>query len=983
MRIVLAYMLAACLPAAGFAAESAFIDAAAALEKRVGPEWRRSAPETLAREIVTLAESLPVGGAIHLPDDVAVGELDFRRVADDVQVTGGCGGTLVLGGGQQGIQMLFSRLDLRVDAARERPPKRSREAALAAGRSRGGVPVRFVAAGFDDERIFDREARPLSNLLALFCEGKIAVQEDVRHCAWICGGNAFGARVVTADARIDDSLFLWFGLNWPFKDYNAHLDPKKAGHDWMANAQMDMDLHGGGQGTRFYVMVETNYGNPGPSVVLRNAKGAALYQGTTERASSQGPGVYLLDNCEGVQLGLRGINAFARVDHYPKCAMPTHDVTIQGGRGNILHGVRFWGHAQEESIVNTDPALQVWACSFQYETKGLDGPGILRFAVNPGDQLPDAEWLAAHRDRFPAYVDWQVDAWRTLFKVPAGDAAEEDFRRRYLRAFERGRFHDVPLSARREETLVVAGVDCTKPDVKLPPVPPPPAVPPTDAPRFERPIAFTQAEEYGRDLLAAGADPTGVRPSDDAFAQVMFGTSRAVVDEWLDEMDRHDAAFRKARSDNDAAAMETAKRSIAAVMERLHPEIVTRDAKGKEKRGRAPRGRLEVPPGRFRLDRPLPLLTWETLIGAGPDRTTLFTADATIDVVRRLGQARGGTIANLTIEGGRTGLTFKGADHSDFVSPARHSYVAGATIFNIRFTGQSFAGIWVGNDRPAVMGGSEHDQNKYVQLVFENTGDYGIYMNQSMLDKWLLLNSEFRGQRKAGVRIPFNNVIKGAVIGCTFRDIDGPGFDCFGGNPEIGYLPNLLFMDQCRFLECGSATEAALDMGNASLSALCHTVVETAGKEIACGVRSAAQIYDEVDVRVKLPAGAPAVQLRAVRDGRTARPNGHTVRRFTANGPLAFVNDVNARPEMFAATMEHLGIVNRERQARGANVPIPERVDFGNNPLQVDRPPANGWHNPFFFHECRFGESRMDHELINADTRTGSPAATIRLGAGR
>jgi len=965
-----------------------FIDAALELDRRSGTGWRSDAPATVADRIVDLAETLPVGGAIHLPDGLVVGELDFRSVADDVQVTGGVGGPLVLGGGQEGIQLLFSRLDLRVDAGVARPLEKTRWGRPKDGSEDGPMRllgaasagrIRSVAAGYADSRILDPEARPLSGLLAMFCEGGIRIEQDVKHCAWICGANAFGKRTVTARARVDDSLFLWFGINWPFQDYNAHLDPKRAGTDWLDNAQLDMDLKGGGEGTRLYVMVETNYGNPGPGVILRNARGVALYQGTTERASSQGPGVYFLDNCEGVQLGLRGINAFAKVDHYFKAAMPSHDITIRGGRGNVLHGVRFWGHSQEESIVSTDPDLEVWACSFQYDTNGLDAPGILRFAVNPGDQLPDADWLASHRERFASYADWQVAEWRKMFKVPEGDAAEEAFRRRYLRAFERGRFHDVPLSARQEQTLVVDGIDCTKPDVKLPAVPPPPAVPPTDAPRLERPIAFTQAADYGRDLLAAGADPTGTRPSDDAFSKVMFGVTRAEVEKWFEEAGRQDAAFRKARADDDAAAMEAAKRGIASVMDRFRPEVVVRDAKGKEKWERVRRGRLEVPPGRFRLQQPLPLLTWDTLIGAGPRKTTLFTDDATIDVVRRLGQGGGGTIANLSIEGGRTGIAFHGADHHDPVSPTRHAYVAGANLFNLHFKGQSFAGISVGNDRPEVMGGAEHDQNKYVQLVFEDTGDYGIHMNQSMLDKWLLLNSEFRGQRKAGVRIPFNNVIKGAVIGCTFRDISGPGFDCFGGNPEISYLPNLLFMDQCRFLECGSPTEAALDMGNASLSALCHTVIETSGKEIACGVRSAAQIYDEVDVRVKLPTDAPAVQMRAVRDGRTARANGHTVRRFTANGPLAFVNDVNARMEMYAATVEKLGAVNRERRARGEEVPIPEKIDFGGNPLQSERPPANGWNNPFFFHDCQFGERKLTHDLVNADTRAGVPEAVIVL----
>lgn len=987
MRVVAIALLIAASPAVR-AVEPAFINAARELDMRCGSGWRSEPPAAIARRLTGLAESLPIGGAIHMPDDLAIGELDFRGVADGVQITGGVGGPLVLGGGQDGIQLLFSRLDLRVDAGLARPLEKTRQGGLAGGsmdgrmRLLGAAPagrLRAVASGYAESRVLDPEARPMTGLLAMFCEGGIRIEQDVKHCAWICGANAFGKRTVTARARVDDSLFLWFGINWPFQDYNAHLDPKRAGNDWLDNTQFDMDLKGGGEGTRLYVMVETNYGNPGPGVVLRNAKGVALYQGTTERASSQGPGVYWLDNCERVQLGLRGVNAFARTDHYARCAMPSHDITISGGRGNILHGVRFWGHSQEESIVNSDPDLQVWACSFQFETKGLDAPGVLRFAVNPGDQIPVSDWLADRKEAFGEYADWQLAEWRKMFKVPAGDPAEPRIRERYLAAFAKGRFHDVPLTAAREEALVVAGVDCTRAGAKLPPVPPPPAVPPTDAPRLERPIAFTQENDYGRALLEAGADPSGKKPSDDAFAKVMFNTTRAEVARWLAEADRHDAEFRRARATKDQAAMDRAMQGITAVMNRFDPEVVTTDAKGKEKRSRPKRGRLEVPAGRFRLTQPLPLLTWSTLLGAGPDKTTLFTDDASIDVVQRLGQRGGGTIGNLTIQGGRAGLVFLGADHHDPVSPTRHAYAAGVNVFNIRFTGQAFAGIWVGNDQPDVMGGSEHDQDKYVQLVFENTGDYGIYMNQNMLDKWLLLNSEFRGQRKAGVRLRFNNVIKGAVVGCTFENIAGPGFDCFGGNPEISYTPSLLFMDQCRFLECGSATEPALDMGHSTLSALCHTTVRTASRPIACGIRSAAQIYDEVEVDVSLPAGAAAVEMRAARDITTARANGHTVRRVTANGPLRFINDGNSQPEMYAPTMKKVLASVKERQALGHDVPTPKPINFDANPMQHERPPASGWNNPFFFHACRFGELALPHTLVNADTASGEAATTIEL----
>lgn len=87
-----------------------------------------------------------------------------------------------------------------------------------------------------------------------------------------------------------------------------------------SNTQLHFNLHGGGQGTRLYEMIETSYGNPGPTAVFENAKGLAIYHGSTERGSSQGPGVYHLKNCEGVQLGLRGINAFGSNNGDPRNA---------------------------------------------------------------------------------------------------------------------------------------------------------------------------------------------------------------------------------------------------------------------------------------------------------------------------------------------------------------------------------------------------------------------------------------------------------------------------------------------------------------------------------------------------------------------------------------------------------------------------------------------------------------------------------------
>jgi len=312
------------------------------------------------------------------------------------------------------------------------------------------------------------------------------------------------------------------------------------------------------------------------------------------------------------------------------------------------------------------------------------------------------------------------------------------------------------------------------------------------------------------------------------------------------------------------------------------------------------RPRLEIPPGTFLLRRPLVLVRLSpspgsdaSLWGAGPDRTVLRT-DQDIKVIE---QHSMGTIANLTVEGGRVGLAITGADHDSAVSPTLHSYIAGQNYYSLTFRNQTFAGIHVGNDDPAVMGGAEHDQNRYVDIRFIRTGRYGIFMNQNMLDKWLLLHAEFVGQSTAGIAIQYSNLIHGAIIDCTFRDINGPGIDFFGGNATIAYRPWLVMVDQCQFTECGNADSPAVDQGYGELMSFTRCRIETKGKTVRCGYIGSAQHYEDVDIDVRTSAGAPTMLLRAVRNVKTAYTNGHILRGVRANGPVGFIQDANARDE--------------------------------------------------------------------------------------
>ncbi len=1013
---VLAFLTLATLPL--LAGDSpGFIDAERTLAARFGKVWASLPHEAISAAIVEMAESLPVGGAIDLPRAVPSGTLDFRRVADGVQVTGGREGRVIFGSGQHGMELMFSQLDQEIapgmarDFTKYDPARPDRQLVL-------------KEWTFKDGAIFGDKLAPMSDYLALFCSGGIRIKADVKNCAWIAGDNAFGDHVVTAEARVDDSLFLWFGLNWPFRDYNAHwTDGGKS--DWLKrNTQMHFDLKGGGAGTRLYHMVETNYGNPGPSVILENTKGISLMQGSTERSSAQGPGVYWLKNCEDTLLGLRGINGFGSNKGDIRNADANRDITIEGGKGNTLYAIRSWSNSNEVSIWNSDPALQVWGVAAQYGATGLEN--ALRFAFTPYYNRPTPEFLAkfdvkAHAqgiyDKRAAALkkEWEkmkADAEKKKKAFNTPEPKPHESVEQLIAKIKTGRHlnapGDIEMNATDEETFMWGEDDYTKPlraGAKRAKLPPPPIVPPTDAPRTRRPIAFTQAPEFGKALIAAGADATGRKPSDDAFAQLLYGMSRADLQKLLDEADALDKAIWAMHGGNEEklkAARETpqfqeARAKIGDVMKRigarregaktaaaerskamnteLEAAKKSKDAvriaaleKQRDDGDRASKGgsvRLEIPAGTFLLKQPLYLLGGIGGVWGAGEKSVLKT-DAPIHVVKMQERT---TVANLVIEGGSVGLALTGADHHyGDGAPTKKSYVAGENLYAITFKNQTLAGLLVGNDDPGVMGGAEHDQNKYVDLKFENTGDYGICMNGSMLDKWLVLHSEFRGQKKAGIAVKFNNLIHGMIVGCKFTDIAGPGVDTFGGNVEIGYRPWEVWIDQCEFSECGSEREFAVEMGIVELGAFTHNTITTKKKAVAGGFAGSPQIFEDCTIDVNLAPGAPAVKLRGVRTESVVRANGHVVRNVKANGPLVFVNDADSQGAHFAKTIAML-------TAQGK----PHVEKWDTNPMAHALAPKNGWVHPFVFYKSEFGAEKFTYSLLNVDVDAGKVKERVEL----
>ena len=994
-----------------------FISAERGLHERFGERWSLEPPAVVSAAITDMARSLDVGGALDL-GDIACGTLDLRGIADGVQISGGREGSVIFGSGQHGISLMFSQLNQVVEAGVPR----------ALTKLDPHRPDRQFAAkdwAFKDGALFGDKLAPMSDYLALFCSGGIRIKADVKNCAWIAGDNAFGDHVVTAAARVDDSLFLWFGINWPFRDYNAHwTDGGKT--DWVKRgAQMHFDLKGGGAGTRIYHMVETNYGNPGPGVVIENAKGLTMMQGSTERSSAQGPGVYWLKNCENTLLGLRGINGFGSNSGDSRNADANRDITIEGGRGNVLYAMRTWSNSNEVSLWNSDPALQLWAVCSQYGHKGTET--ALRFAVTPYYNRPTAEWLAGFDvkaraqsiyDKRAAFLkkDWEkkkADAEKKKQAFTAPEPQPHESVEQLIAKIKTGRHINCPgeleMNATDEETFMWGDDDYTKPlrvGAKRHAVPAPPDVPPTDAPRTRRPVAFTQQPDFGKALLAAGADPTGKKPSDDAFAKLMYGMTRADLQKLLDEADVADKAIwamhggveEKLKAARETEEFKAQRAKIGDVMKliatrrdeskkladerakQLGAELeAAKRAKDEPKRAaleaekelaeRAARGgniRLEIPAGTFLLRQPLYLLGGISGVWGTGDKSVLKT-DAPIQVVKMQERT---TVALFAIEGGSVGLALTGADHGyGDGSPTKKSYIAGENFFALTFRNQTHAGMLVGNDDPGLSGGAEHDQNKYVDLRFENTGDYGICMNGTMLDKWLVLHSDFRGQKKAGIAVKFNNLIHGMIVGSHFEDISGPGVDTFGGNVEIGYRPWEVWVDQCEFIECGNESESAVEMGITELSAFTHNTITTKKKRIAGGYAGSPQIFEDCTIDVNLSANAPAVKLRGVRTESVVRANGHVIRNVKANGPLAFVNDANSQTEHFAKTVAMLTAQGKSHVEK-----------WDTNSMTHALVPKNGWVHPFVFHHSVFGTEKFDYSLLNVDVDAGKVKERVELG---
>lgn len=352
----------------------------------------------------------------------------------------------------------------------------------------------------------------------------------------------------------------------------------------------------------------------------------------------------------------------------------------------------------------------------------------------------------------------------------------------------------------------------------------------------------------------------------------------------------------------------------------------------------------ELPAGTFLLTRPIDLtrVTARRIIGAGTHATVLKASGnfpifvARGAAVKKLGGAA--AQACSPIEDVLT-LTLDGGDYGAYID----GYWPGRCWTNLHFRNQNIAAIF----QPA---GAEFDQQQFYHCTFENTGQWGVRIENGMTDKQCFFDCSFTGQTDAGISYPNTHMFAGSIAQCTFTDIGGPGVE-IGWNKSggaAGYTPHQSMIMQCTFTDCGSETRPAIDWSWMESAMIAHTRVEIKNKPWKYGILGTGQIFHActVDVDVsKMVDGGAAFGVRSTRQARNARPIGNIMKYCWSNGPIAFVFDAES-PVKISTTNEgynHDGLKWWQ--------------DFSNYP----------WQYPQLLYECTFSNASYDYTLLRTD----------------
>ncbi len=549
--------------------------------------------------------------------------------------------------------------------------------------------------------------------------------------------------------------------------------------------------------SRIYHMVETNYCLDSPAVVLENVTGPLTFLvGDTERSFGVD---YFFNNSSDITLGTHRMFSGSRQNDFSNKLV---SIKVSGGRDlRFLYTQCISSPVAYSLFTANTENLQIWGGSWERDTKLPDD--ALKVFHTPkcfGPNAPQGVWVE-------------------------------------------------PVQIQDEVIFTYKGVDLTKPENVGTIIPPkPPVIPPTAFPtdslqKVLNPRYALAKSNSGAALLAAGADPTGTRPSDAAFAKVLKTSGKLEIPEGI--------------------------------------FMITKPIELSHGQGMAGRGPDKTVIKQIRPDVPAVRFTDH---GAVLARNLVEGPVVPPD---------GGGISDVTIEGGKWGLDLTCVYH------------ASSKFINLVIRDQTEAGVMTGDGNVGQMAVSdketchchEFDQNRFVNCQFENTGDYGIYCNMGMTDKLFFFECDFIGQNKGGIVFNFTHMFNGSIIQCNFENIDGPGVDLYSTNTHAGYTPHLSSIESCTFTECGNETRPAIDYNWTESNSVSNTTITIKNKPWKFAYLGTAQAMYNVVIDVdttKMIDGGAALGLRSTKQVKNARPTGNILHKVTSQGPVAFVNDANS-----------------------------------------------------------------------------------------
>ncbi len=421
---------------------------------------RKTGGAVSAQVVESVLGRLSPGDALRLSNSVPLGRVTVGAVAENIEVTGGFDG-----------EMRFT------------------------GRARNW---RFVYAGANTDLIVERGADLSGSTFFCSFSGGDVIDYSSSDYESVGMGLVPAPRTSSLHkVRKAGGCGPGPGIKWGVKTF--YFDDYGNRRKWMPVYYVDMagapdqtddaqvEIRNGREGGEWLFAIEANQ-NAG-CVVMRmiDCQRLQLYSGSTEGAGNQTQGIYVMNNCEQVVLGMRRFFSNHRA-HSSWQGKPYISLLINQGTGNIIHNLIDIGNPLVNSLISSDPSLQIWQTFF--EDAARKAPGTFECGVTyQGMMKKESQWTEP---------------------VQVGD--------------------EVILRQNGEDRLFAATPD----------LPAPPAfrnqpwqnglskrgAPGAAAAPSRR---FREARGFGAALLAAGADPTGRRFADEAFRRVMMTHERVEV----------------------------------------------------------------------------------------------------------------------------------------------------------------------------------------------------------------------------------------------------------------------------------------------------------------------------------------------------------------------------------------------------------------------------------------------------------------------